>query len=351
MLRRYCFACGAPLTRESSTPGALCPSCRQGGPQVPAARLRWEVQTRDGGTRGPFSRDALVDQLMRGAVKPEDRVTRGGSRWMPLVEHPDFVAFFLPGTPESQKLLSTRTAATKERRSRDVRKISRVAAAAVAMIGGLGLASYSVQNDLFVVPQELIDSISSIAGDATEQVSGQIEQAVDQEAARRAIEEQKILPGADLLVALGEKWPQPTGTAGLRLHRGRIALWEGTEAGLLEAREHLEQAALLAPEDVEVWGSLAVAWALLVEREPALSESMVVAADRANALSGKAPAASLGAAAVARATGNPGRAADLLSDCGAPRGPGRHPQLQGRPRLRRLPGRGAERRRRPPHPR
>lgn len=318
MLRRYCFCCGAPLARETASPGELCQACRLGGPQVPPSRLRWEIQTRDGGTRGPLSRDALVDQLIRGAIQPEDRVTRGGRRWMPLVEHPDFAAYFLPGTPESERLVSTRTAATKERRSRDVRGVTKVAAAAVAMVGGLGLATIAIQNDLFVVPEEVVSSITSLAGDATDQVSDQIEQAVDQDAARRAVEAQRVLPGEALLVALGKTWPQPTGSPSLRLHRGRIGLWSGTEAGLLEAREHLEQAALLAPVDAEVWGSLAEVWARLSPREPALLEAMSVAADRAGALQPGSPAARRGAAAVARANGSRGRAADLLSECGAP---------------------------------
>ncbi len=318
MLRRYCFTCGSPIPRDDASPGALCQPCRLGGPQVPAGRLRWELRTREGGMRGPFSRDAMVDQILRGAVQPEDQVTRGGARWMPLIEHPDFAVFFLPGTPEYDRLHTTRDSAVRERRTRDVARMARVGGALAAMVASGAIAVYGIQNDLFVIPEEVIASISGAAGEATEQVTGKIEQAVDQDAVRRAAAANKVLPGEEVLTKLSAAWPQPTGTAPLRLHRGRVALWSGTDAGLVAAREHLEQAAVMAPRDLEVWGSLAEAWARLSPRDPSLVEPMAKAADRAMAIDPQAPAARRAAAAVAVAAGNRGRAADILLECGEP---------------------------------
>lgn len=318
MVRRYCFSCGSSLPREEARPGAVCQPCRLGGPQVPASRVRFEVRTRDGGTRGPLSRDALVDQLLRGAIAAEDQVTGGGARWKPLVEHPDFVGFFIPGTPDYARLHSTRKAATQQRRTDDGRRFARTVGAVGAMAASLGLTVYAVQNDLFIVPEELVNAVMGAAGDATSQVADQIEQAVDQDAAKEAFNADRTLPGGQLLTQLAETWPQPTGAPGLRLHRGRVALWSGTVAGLAEAREHLEQAAILAPADVEVWGSLAETWARTVASDPSLVELMSIAADRARAISDRAPAARRASAAIALATGNAGRAADLLTECGEP---------------------------------
>jgi tetratricopeptide (TPR) repeat protein len=318
MVRRYCFQCGAPLKREEPRPAALCRQCIGGGPHVPPDRLRWEVRGPEGAPRGPFSKDALIDQLLRGAVGPEDALSRGGGPWLAVCAHPDTLAYYLPGTPEFARLNSTQTEARKERRQGDLarggRQLGGVAAAlALLAVGGLGAT-----RGWFIIPEHLITSASALLDGAGEVVSSQVEQAVDKGAAAEAVARGRELPGDALLTELQGRWPAPSGAAALRLHRGRAAMWEGTREALAEAVPHLEQACVLAPNDPEAWSSLAEVYARRIDEDASRVEAMVVAADRARALAEGSAAAQRAAGWATLAGGNPSKAADLVSGCADP---------------------------------
>ena len=317
MIQRYCHSCGAPIPRTERRPAALCKRCTVSGPQTDRARRRWSVRTVGGGTRGPLSHEALVDQLLRGALGPVDLAVRQGGTWKPIIEHPDLQSFFLPGNHDADRLVGSQDRRRQERRSDDARRMAGFTASMVAAVAALGVATYAIQNDLFVVPEEIVDEITEAFGNTSAAVTEQVARAVDESAAVEEMELMRNLPGGEVLRALQERWPNAAGAPNLRLHRGRIGLWSGVQSERLDAREHLEQAVILAPEDVETWSALGELYALLLVDEPELSEPLTLVVDRVSAMAPASVAASRTAALASFAHGNRGAAADTANRCAA----------------------------------
>ncbi len=317
MIRRYCHSCGATLPRSEKRPAALCNRCTLSGPQTPVERRRWLVRTVGGGTRGPLSHEALVDQLLRGALGPVDLAARQGGIWMPIVEHPDLQSFFLPGNLDAERLVGSQDQRRKERRSDDARRAIRTGGSIAVAAAVLVFSGYAIQNDLFVVPEESVEQLTELFGKTGSAVTDQVARAVDQEAADRDVARRRSLPGGEVIDALRQKWPNAAGAHHLRLQRGRLGLWAGTAGGLKEAREHLEQAVVLAPEDPEVWASLAELYSMLLVDEPELTDHLTLAVDRVVAMTPDGVSAARAAAMSSFAHGNRGAAADLANRCAA----------------------------------
>ena len=315
MIRRYCFSCGAPLARTETRPAGVCPRCALAGDHLPADRRRWQIRTVEGGSRGPLSREALVDQLLRGALSPADMAARSGGRWMPLIEHPDLQSFFLPGANDATRLEGSKTARKRERRTDDLRRTVRIGASIAFAAASIGLAVFAWQTDALVIPQDTIDEVTGFFGSTSSAVSSQVTRAVDPRAAARDAARRRTLPAGEVLDSLRQKWPNAAGASHLRLHRGLQGLWTGTEASLDEAREHIEQAVVLAPDEIEAWAALAELYSLKLVDEPELSDALVLAVDRCLALSPDATSSLRAASMSAFAHGNRGSAADLANRC------------------------------------
>ncbi len=264
-----------------------------------------------------MSREALVDQLMRGALSPADVAARQGGVWLPIVEHPDLQSFFLPGAADAAQLVDSRVSQKRERRSEDFQRVGKLAGALVAAAASVGFAVFAVQQDMFIVPEEHVEELLNIFARTEKAVTDQVVQAVDINAAAEAVDRKRALPGEEVLTALKEKWPAAGGAAHLHLQRGLAGIWSGARAALPDAREHIEQAVVLAPHDVEAWSALAEVYALSLVDEPELGASLSLAVDRALALSPDATSPLRAAAMSAFAHGNRGAAADLANRCAA----------------------------------
>jgi tetratricopeptide (TPR) repeat protein len=262
-----------------------------------------------------LSHDALVDQLMRGALGPCDLAARQGGQWVPIIEHPDLQSFFLPGNVDADRLVGSLDQRRRDRRAGDVRRIAKVSGSVAVAMGALGLAGLAVRYDLFVVPTETVEQVSSFFGRTGSAVTEQVALAVDEGAAERAYTRRRTLPGGEVVEALRQKWPNAAGAAHLRLQRGRVGLWAGTNKGYEEAREHLEQAVVLSPEDPETWASLAELYSLQLVDEPGLSDHLTLSVDRVAAMAPDAVSTSRAAAMSSFAHGNFGAAADLANRC------------------------------------
>jgi tetratricopeptide (TPR) repeat protein len=84
---------------------------------------------------------------------------------------------------------------------------------------------------------------------------------------------------------------------------------------LEDSREHLEQAVVLAPGDVETWSALAELYALLLVDEPGLSKPLALAVDRCLALAPDSTSTLRAASMSSFVHGNLGTAADLADRC------------------------------------
>jgi tetratricopeptide (TPR) repeat protein len=318
MARLYCWSCASPVSAEAQGIAPLCTSCAASGPQIRASHLRWLVRTQDGSSRGPLSREAVQDQLVRRVLSGSDRVAREGGAWRTVAEHHDFRTFYLPGTPEwsllnKQQVEERKAKATVDRRRRGKTIGALVGAGAVLTFGAFG-----AQTGLFVVPQDTEEAIRAWFSDAASNIGGSIESAVDEEAAVRAVQAQQVLPGDDLITELTTKWPAVEGSASMHLTQGRIALWQSTRGSAAIARDHFEKALVLSPRDPEAAGGLAEALALLYDEHPDVSEAMAMVAQRADIAGAGSPAAVRARAVVARASGNEALALDLAMRCGDP---------------------------------
>lgn len=283
---------------------------------MPAERVRYELRAATGAVRGPLSAEAVAEQIVRGAAGPTDRVSRGGGLASRVHEHADFRAFFVEGTPQQQRMGRERAAEVSDRRSGSLRRTARAAAAVLLAGGGLAVAGMGAQQGWFVVPESSIAALSDGAAQAYAVAEEKVSLAFGGPGGAAALSK-RVVPGEALLKQLIEAHPAPKGQPLLLLHEARRLMWVGTTAKMEEARVQLELAAVLSPDDGEVWGSLAEVYAALSERDPELIAAATAALDRADALVDGVTVMRAGAA-LAMADGRGPAAADLATPCGDP---------------------------------
>jgi len=314
----YCWSCGRPVPLASTGLAPLCSRCTAAGPQHDGGDLRFMIRTADGSARGPLSREAVRDQLVRGALQAVDRISREGGDWATMDTHADFRAYFLPGTPEFLHLHSEQDNNRRERLTDDVRRRGKATGAMAAAAASVALAVGASAGGWFVLPEAVGARVRGFLEDARATVGGSIQSAVDQDAAVRAVAATKDLPGQEVVDASIAAHPDVEGPAALHLARGRTALWDGRAGSAAEARVHFERALALAPRDPEAASGLAQAMALLYASDPDLGTPMSKAAERADAAAPDSVAGLQARVAVARASGSAALALDLASRCGDP---------------------------------
>lgn len=318
MAQLYCWSCGNPVAGEARGLAPLCATCDAAGPQRVGETLRWMVRTQDGRSRGPLSRDAVHDQLVRGALVGADRISRDGGEWSTIDTHADFRAHYLPGTPEFERLHREQASARRERTGGEVKRRGKTVLAVGAAAASVALAAGASLGGWFVVPEEAAAWMGQATDKVRAAVGGRIETAVDEDAAARSVRAARELPGQAVVDAAIAAHPGVQGPAALHLAHGRIALWAGTRGSAEQARIHFERALALAPRDPEAASGLAQALAALYGDDPDLGTPMSKAAERADAAAPDSVAGLQARAAVARASGSGALALDLSMRCGDP---------------------------------
>lgn len=316
MNETWCFSCGAPV--RSGGLVKLCERCKQAGRQVAPERLRWMVRTKDGSSRGPMGKAALVDQVVRGALQPDDRVARVGGTWSRLCEHPDFRQHFLPGTEESRQLSQDQVTEKKEIKEYTTRRRAGAVGALAFALAGIGLAVVATQQGLFVLPEDQVRTVQTFFSEAGEELSQQLDPEAAEQEAREAAQAQQAVPGDGIVDDLAEALAGLEGSPSVHLAQGRTALWTGTHQGALVGREHFEKALVLNPGDPEAAAGLARSLARLVYSDPSLAEVASEFAARASTQAPNSPSSLLAQAEVALAKGNRDVALDLVTPCGKP---------------------------------
>lgn len=318
MAQLYCWSCGKPVSGDARGLGPLCRTCDAAGPQRVDENLRWMVRTHDGRSRGPLSRDAVREQLVRGALIGADRIARDGGDWSTIDTHVDFRAHYLPGTEAYQLIHQEQTSARRERTSGEIKRRGKGLVAAGAAVGSVALAVGASMGGWFVLPEEATVWMAEATESVRDAVGGRIETAVDEDAAKRSVRAARVLPGQVVVDAAVAAHPDVEGPAALHMARGRIALWEGTVGSAQSAREHFERALALSPDDPEAASGLAQAMAGLYGDDPGLGTLMSKAAERADAAAPDSVAGLQARAAVAKASGSGALALDLSMRCGDP---------------------------------
>ena len=281
-----------------------------------ARRDAFLVQAGEGAVRGPLGREAVFDQLCRGALGPDDLVCRDGGPWAPLAEHPDFRLAFVPGTADAARVAAFRERDGADRRAFAARRAARVAAAVAFMVAALGGSFAAWKSGAFVVSEEVVGKVGSAVGGGARTVQTLTEQAMNADAAVSAAKAARALPGDDVVAAIAARHPGLGGHTGLHTVLAWKGLWAGTPDALADALVNAEKAVALAPKDPEALAVFALLAADAAERRPELAGEAVLAAERAEALSPGAPAVRRARAAAARAGGLAAQAAEILGPCG-----------------------------------
>ena len=317
----FCFSCGKAIEEAAAEramragPVPMCEACREGGPQLEQAAVRWNLRRADGKTEGPLARDIIIERLGRGQLDPNDQIARVGGPYERVVTHPDFRACFIPGTPESVALESA-FQAKAEAKSADAARQRRARIIAIAcLIIAVAAPAIAISTGVSVLPESWLDKAGAKLGTASDAVSTGVRSAVDEEAAQEAVARAAGMPGAEVIEALQAAHPTSDHELEWALVSARRELWRGTRAGSLAAVELLEPAVAAAPEDPEAVAWLAIADAALSDREPARGVSAAALADRAEALAPGSVAATRARAAVTLVGDKPSSAYSIAASC------------------------------------
>lgn len=317
----YCFSCGKPLSdteqdrASSAGPVPICDSCRAAGPQLAAGDVRWMVRHGEERPQGPLSRDGVMDRLARDLLGPYDQVCRVNAEWQRLVEHPDFRASFIPGTPERASLDRLRKELSEAKSVESRRRRRKFAAATALLIVGLVLPAITITTGFGVLPESWLTLVKGGVSTAKQSVSRAVSGATDEDKAKENAARAAGLPGAAVVSELRERYPTVEDSMELLIAQGQAGLWRGTAASLGEAKLNFEKAVAVAPDDPEATGGLALAYAALLQSEKGQLVAVVDLAERTAALAPGSVTAQRTQAAVALLTGDQTRALQLATAC------------------------------------
>lgn len=316
----YCFSCGKGLNeaeqeRAGGAPVPICDSCRQAGPQVDPGDVRWMVRRSEGPLQGPLSREGVHDRLARDLLGPYDQVCRVNAEWQRLVEHPDFRACFIPGTPEQAELDRLKKQVNTEKSAETARQRRRILRATGLLVIGLTLPVLTTSTGLGVLPESWIETLRNLAGGVWGEAKSVISSASDERQAAETVVKAAGMPAQNAVARLRDAYPTVEEPLELLLARGEASLWEGTQAGFSQARDDFERAVASGPDDPQAVSGLAIAYAALLNAERGQIVTVVELAARAEALAPGSAAALRAGAVAALAGGDRAKAAELAQAC------------------------------------
>jgi len=276
-LDAFCFGCGVRLKAADSAAMALCRSCRdkRGGGAL------YDVRSTDGGRHGPFPRDGVLDQIKKNFLGPEDCVSTPGSGFVPLAEHPDFAAWFLPG--DSRYKARLKAGASRHARSTGRRRktlgVQVLAVVGILVFGALPVVAKRTGvtrlptpwlDWMYVRIERVHNEIIDVFKDPSERIAMEL-----------AVEEPLDVPGRDLVKSLKLLHPEKPRDPLALVEAGWDALARASVEGARDARPLLERAVAFMPGDSGATGGLALAYRWLVSEEPDLEESSSTLMERA----------------------------------------------------------------------
>ena len=276
-LDAYCFGCGNRLKAADSAAMALCRCCRdrRGGGGL------YDVRSTDGGRHGPFPLDGILAQIKKNFLGPEDCVSTPGSGFIPLAEHPDFAAWFLPG--DSRYKARLKAGANRHARSTGRRRktflVQVMALVGILVFGALPVVAKKTGvtrlptpwlDWMYVRIERVHDEIINVFKDPNERI-----------AMKLAVEEPLDVPGRDLVKTLKLLHPEKSRDPLALVEAGWEALSRASVEGAREARPLLEKAVAVMPGDSGATGGLALAYRWLVSVDPDLEEPSSILMERA----------------------------------------------------------------------
>lgn len=321
----YCFSCGKALTdneqeRAGAGPVPICDSCREAGPQLDPAEVRWMVRRSDGPLQGPLAHETVIERLARDLLGPYDQVCRVNAEWQRLVEHPDFRGCFIPGTPDQVAVDTLRKQIASEKSAEAAKQRRRVLRAAGLMLVGIVLPIVTTTTGLGVLPESWVSTADGIFGGVVGEARGVIKGSGAHEGG--AAQKPQKMPAEAAVARLREAYPKVDTPLELLIARGERGLWTGTAASISAARDDLERAVACAPGDPVAVADLSIAYAALLRSERGELPTVVDLADRAAVLAPGSVSALRAQAAAALVGGDVKKTAEIATACVAVQGQG-----------------------------
>ncbi len=230
--------------------------------------------------------DRLVEQLQKGFMSEEDWVSEDGRPYVRLDHHPTFASYFIPGDAHFEAIQAEHQARQTRRSDRRKRQMVQAATIWGVILAFIAVVPLAVKTGFTVVPEDQMNAVIQGTQDAWRIVSTNVRKAFNQDAAVEIASEERVLPGAEEIARVRAFFAgtRLEGTAGSRLQPAWESLLKGTSAGVVEARQLLEQAVSLDPDHPGALAGLALVYAMQTAADPELSKSSVNLLQRAQML-------------------------------------------------------------------
>lgn len=259
--RVYCFNCGKGMTPREGELIPVCEECRaeQGTPQPgmggeaplgdePVAD--WMIRKANGNVYGPFPTETIVEWIQARKINADEEVAHIGGAWRIFGQHEEFSKYF--EKPKSRAPAGPSTDIDFRRRTPVRDALTRFGGGLVALVlvGGVGFGVwYAVTNRALVVPEETLEKVADRVGDL---------------GGAKAPPTQGISVDArNLLLELHDKHEGVVGNSMELYLRGRTLMLRDNYDNLIEARDQLEKAVALDPDNALALAGLSEVYNLL----------------------------------------------------------------------------------------
>jgi tetratricopeptide (TPR) repeat protein len=259
--RVYCFNCGKSMTPREGELIPVCDECRQDRAAEAADETSrptdddpvadWMIRKANANVYGPFPSETIVEWIKARKILPDEEVAHIGGAWRLFSQHEEFGECFEKPTGTASAPQQEEVDFRQKNTGRIVmRAVTRVGVA-LAVFGALAFGvHYAIQNDSLVVSEDAVEKM--------------VERVSDLATSGRARERSPLAEDAGkLLFALAEAHPNPEGFSMERTLRGRTLMLRDNLPNMKMAREELEQAVVLNPNNTLALAALAELYNIL----------------------------------------------------------------------------------------
>jgi tetratricopeptide (TPR) repeat protein len=302
---QFCFMCGAPTVTTVHRAVPICADCRGRRASVDPTLCEWMLQRAGDRSKGPMTRQAVVHALARDRVGPDDLVGRLGGKMVPLADHADFRACWIPGSADQQLIERFQVESRRTlRRARARHRLRQLGAVALLTVTS-GILYIGLTSRMFVAPGSWFEAAESWWDDAHELLAT------------------GTSPKRFVYALPHDEWIRTTVIPAAEAHAspetafltGRIALWRGSLEDRTLAYHDLMAAVGRSPDDPEILSVFVEAAASLRSASPEAFADASRAFGRLEGIQVESVAVRRAAAALDLVEGNGGRAMQRTEAC------------------------------------
>lgn len=289
MARTYCFSCGADMEEVPGQEIPVCDSCQDehGGDEAPVA-TSYRIK-RGGRSEGPLTPEQVIEQIKKGLLLGEDRIT-SGRQWTRVDQDPEFSGYFIPGDPRFEEVQAARKRSKGARASRERRESARSLVKIAVVLGVIAVPVALYASGIQIFDDEAVDAVQEDGGEVLDSWILKIQKTFNPKVSETELEKMRGLPGEAVIQELKAEWPDANAGVEEHLALGKLGLLQGTRAGWTSAQREYEYAVAADDDNVEALAGLAVVYAQLRDEDERYNNRSLELYQRANTLSEGHPA-------------------------------------------------------------